>query len=265
MKQNIILIGILVILFFFGLFIYDFSDELDGRLVNNDWYTVKVGAVAVMRFTENAFLFFDEETKEQLPEYRSCTTFRFNRNINVIRLNCPIRANKIHIYHINENYIKLMIDGGNYKFFKNREDAIIYDFMKENELDQITLDELMNFNFNTFNIIEVSDFANILRDQSANEYVAIVSRNNSLQNALNIAALKIINNNRENLSIIIASDLSETELTILSSLYSDIDLLNDEKILIFKIQARKIDIYKEINVRSFNEIKNFNEKGLEEY
>ena len=38
MKQNIILIIILIGLFIFGLLIYDFSDELDKTLYNNSWY-----------------------------------------------------------------------------------------------------------------------------------------------------------------------------------------------------------------------------------
>ena len=43
MKQNIILIVILIGLFVFGLLIYDFSDALDDVLYDSSWYIYEDG------------------------------------------------------------------------------------------------------------------------------------------------------------------------------------------------------------------------------
>ena len=55
MKQNIIMIIILVALFFFGLLIYDFSDNLDNSVINHEWYALDNEQMTVLSFEDNKF------------------------------------------------------------------------------------------------------------------------------------------------------------------------------------------------------------------
>lgn len=97
MKQNIILIVILIGLFVFGLLIYDFSDALDDVLYDSSWYIYEDGKLNKMDFKDNEFSYVNVDSGKVLDNYKSCHTFRYNRSINVIKLNCNINENKIYV------------------------------------------------------------------------------------------------------------------------------------------------------------------------
>ena len=71
MKQNIIMIIVLVILFLFGLVIYDFSDELDKSISDLDWYKVEGSRVSVLNFENQKFSYFNKEDGKQLEPFSS--------------------------------------------------------------------------------------------------------------------------------------------------------------------------------------------------
>ena len=59
MKRNLILMGILGLLFMGGVFIYDFSDEMDEKLTSHKWYIVENNKTYVMSFKDNYFAYTD--------------------------------------------------------------------------------------------------------------------------------------------------------------------------------------------------------------
>ena len=50
-----------------------------------------------MNFRDNEFSFVNASSDEKIDEYKTCRTFRYNRSINVIKLNCNISSNKIYL------------------------------------------------------------------------------------------------------------------------------------------------------------------------
>jgi len=261
MKQNIIMIAILIALFLFGLLIYDFSDQLDTDIADSNWYTVRDDRMTVLSFSDNIFHFYDKENQEQLHDFRSCLTFRYNSNINVIRLNCPIRANKIHVANVTEYSLTLLIDGENIDFFSTSEAAKHAHFKIANDITEFEFINLMDFDLNNFRSITVDEFDSLLRGRNTDEHVAFVNANQSIQNALNLAALMNFRNSVPNLSIIIVDDLTPEELLRLNQIVDlpdSIEYFNNNRIPVYSIINREIGLVITIEVNSFSEINNFN-------
>ena len=108
----------------------------------------------------------------------------------------------------------------------------------------------------------IHEFENLLSERDANEYVAIVNNEQSIQNALNLAALMNLRNSVEGLSIIIVDDLSTEELSRLNGIDSniavDIEEFNKNRILVYSVVDRELELSTTIRVNNFNEINNFN-------
>ena len=94
MKRNLILTGILGLLFMGGVFIYDFSDSMDEKLTGHKWYLVENNKTYVMSFKDNNFAYTDINGKV-IDEYKDCEMYHYNSNTNVVKLSCNIDKNKL--------------------------------------------------------------------------------------------------------------------------------------------------------------------------
>src|SRR5574344_1762892 len=109
MKQNIIMVIILIALFFFGLLIYDFSDQLSSDVTKHDWYLYQNNDLTVMSFKKNKFVYYKVSSGKSIKGYESCSTYTYNKSINVVKLNCSATGNKIYMASYDDDTLKLTI------------------------------------------------------------------------------------------------------------------------------------------------------------
>ncbi|MFA6777238.1 MAG: hypothetical protein WCR80_02135, partial [Bacilli bacterium] len=194
MKQNIIMITLLIALFIFGLLIYDFSDELDSSITEHDWYSVYEDEMTIISFKDQKFSYFYASTGEAVSIYELCLNYRFNKSINVIKLNCNIRQNKLYITKITEEELILTIDGEEKTFYASENLANEAKFMETNNLSQEEFNDLMNIDLNKYTLTS-SDDINLLYKSKETKLIAFVSDTKTIKNALNLRALYNLTNN----------------------------------------------------------------------
>ncbi|MDD4795992.1 MAG: hypothetical protein PHG03_05520, partial [Bacilli bacterium] len=151
MKQNIIMIILLVALFIFGLLIYDFSDELNPSITDHDWYSIE-DEMTVISFKDRKFSYFYASTGEAVSLYELCINYRFNKSINVIKLNCNLRQNKLYITKTTDEELILTIDGEEKTFYASEVLAKEAKFMESNKLSKSEFNDLMNIDLNKYTI-----------------------------------------------------------------------------------------------------------------
>lgn len=82
MKKNIILISLLILLFVFGLLIYDFSDNLNKEIINKDWFLADNNDLYEISFKDNNFVYLKNNKK--IVDFEDCKNYHFNNSTNVV-------------------------------------------------------------------------------------------------------------------------------------------------------------------------------------
>lgn len=263
MKQTIIMIGILVALFLFGLLIYDFSDELESSTVFHDWYALDDSRMTVLSFKDNKFSYYIKENNEKINEYQSCTDFRYNRSINVIKLKCDAKGNKLYISQITDNELILTIAGEEKIFYASEQLVAEAEFIKDNNITKKEFADLMNIDFSVFTMSNDSEIINLYKSKET-KLIAFISENNTIQNALNIKALYNLSvNSNKPLVVIDYQKLEQSELTKLTKynkkLPKKIGDFDENKISLYLVGNKKFELFKDIKIFTFNEIDSYNE------
>ncbi len=259
MKQNIIMIIVLVILFLFGLVIYDFSDELDKSISDLDWYKVEGSRVSVLNFENQKFSYFNKEDGKQLEPFSSCKSFRYNRSINVIKLNCHISANKLYIVSASDNKLVMTINGEENVFYPSEKEAIKADFIKKNNLNEEDYTDLMEISFTDYNLINKDRLIEIYNSKEI-ELVTFVTKEETIQNALNIRALHnfIINSNTD-VYLVDIDTLLEEDIKDLNKIKIDIKEIKEnlkKSISIYNIGSKTKELITGIEVSTYGELSN---------
>jgi transcriptional regulator with XRE-family HTH domain len=253
------MIAILVVLFIFGLLIYDFSDELGKEIANYDWYKVQESGMTVLSFRDHKFSYIYEETGRSFGPYANCRTFKYNHSIQVLRLDCSVRGNKLFITPVEDDRLVITVDNVEKTFFKNREDAINARFMEDNDLTQLELEDLLDYNLADFNRVSINEVSDLQRGRSS-EYVAIIKDFENLRTALNVKTLSLLENEVErNLSLIIVNDKPANDIDRLNDLFLAFDdcLTMVEVIPIYLVGERTVTLAGVIDTERYNEINNF--------
>ena len=265
MKQNIILIIILIGLFIFGLLIYDFSDELDKTLYNNSWYIYENDTLRKMNFRDNEFSFVNASSDEKIDEYKTCRTFRYNRSINVIKLNCNISGNKIYIASFDEDQLKISVNGEDRVFYSSIDEVRKNEFIKNNNLTLEEYENMINIDFSKYSNINPSEFDTLYNSKESN-YVAIVNNNISYTNISNYIALdKFISESKKNVILLNVSNISKEDAKNLHKKCDDfkedsVDYVKDE-IDIYLVGNKKIKHVEKLDFKNISDAKNY--KGIE--
>lgn len=232
MKQNIIMAAILVVLFVFGLLIYDFSDAVDSKITNNDWYLVKDNEINVLNFKDGIFSYKDMGGK-LIDEYKTCTSYYFNKSINVLKLNCKMPYNKIYIDSFSETELKLKFNGENVTLYSNLEQARIEQFKAINELNSEDYDKLLNVNFDNYNIIMVSDIEKLLKSKKE----SIIIFGSKMVSYLNVYNYVVLNNllkdTTKNYYFVDIENLTDNEEKLLKEFNYD-----KEKVIIYRVSDK---------------------------
>ena len=241
MKQNIILIVILIGLFVFGLLIYDFSDALDDVLYDSSWYIYEDGKLNKMDFKDNEFSYVNVDSGKVLDNYKSCHTFRYNRSINVIKLNCNINENKIYVSRFDKNSLVMQINGVEKTYYSSKEEAI--DFTKYSSIIPAEFDTLLN--------------------SKETNYVAVVNSNVNYANISNYVALdKFISEAKKNVLLLNVSNITKEDAKNLHSksdyFSADVSEYITNEINVYMIGNKKIKFVTKLDFKDLKSAKKFN-------
>lgn len=256
------MIVILVALFFFGLLIYDFSDELDNSVTVHDWYALEDDEMTVISFKDRKFSYFYEATGKKVSLYDLCVTYRFNRSINVIKLNCNVKGNKLYVSEITENELILTIDGKEKTFYATKDLANEAAFMAKNNLSKEEFKDLMIIDLNKFTITTADDVVSLYKSKNV-KLVAFVNEEQTIKNALNLRALyNLAANSNKSLLVIDYSKLSAVELAKLikinDKIPENISDFNKNIIPIYIVGNKSFELTTDISVNAFSEVNNYN-------
>ncbi|MDD4706232.1 MAG: hypothetical protein PHS24_03370 [Bacilli bacterium] len=265
MKQNIIMIIILLILFLFGLLIYDFSDELDKSVSDHNWYRVENNELTVISFKDRVFSYYYVETKKPVGLFELCTSFRYNHSINVIKLNCNIKENKLYIASVDDKKLTITINGIENIFYINESEAIKADFIKQNNLNEEQFGDLMNTSLIKFNTTTTDEVVNMFKVKKS-QLVAFVTKELTIQNALNLKALyNFISNTNTNVFVLDIDTLEASEIEKFSKIdikISDIIKQAPKSISIYNIGNKKHELITGIEVKAFSEVDSYQIKEV---
>lgn len=261
MKQNIIMIILLVALFIFGLLIYDFSDELDPSITDHDWYSIE-DEMTVISFKDRKFSYFYAANEKPVSLYELCINYRFNKSINVIKLNCNLRQNKLYITKTTDEELILTIDGEEKTFYASEVLAKEAKFMESNKLSKSEFNDLMNIDLNKYTITTFADI-NTLYKSKETKLIAFVSDTKTIKNALNLRALyNLTNNSSKPVLVIDYNTLKDVELVKLAKLNKEIPTnindFNQNNIPIYIIGNKSFKLATDIDVSAFSEVNNYN-------
>jgi hypothetical protein len=253
MKKNIFLTIILIILFTFGIFIYDFSDEMDILITNHSWYLTENNNTYELSFNNNKLTYLDEET--EVSEYQQCENYHYNRNVNVIKLKCKGTTKKIYISSYDNDKLTLTIDGAEKTFYATSELAQIENFKQENNLTDSQYDELLSINFNESLFISYQEFKKLTKEKTK-FYLGLVQNNIDFTNVYNYQVLNnLINNSSKDFYLINLDSLSESELNKLKKL---IDIEDSESTInIYQVNNGKIKLKVAIDALNSDDINTY--------
>lgn len=260
MKQNIIMIIILVMLFFFGLLIYDFSDELDVVLSDNNWYKLEEKELTVLSFKDREFSYYYKSTEKPFGAFEPCTTFRYNRSINIIKLNCNIKENKLFIASVDDSKLTITINGIEKTFYVSEEEALKADFIETNNLNEDEFVDLMDTSLSNFKKISVEELIE-LRNGKDKKLIAFVTKVKTIQNALNLKALNNLNvNTNIDIHVVDIDLFTEDDTKDLEKINLDIAKLDEATISIFNIGNKKTETFTNIVINTYNEKETLKQK-----
>ena len=246
MKRKIFLFIILILLFIFGVLIYDFSDEMDKKLTDQKWYSINDNEIYELSLSNNKFTLTDE-LGNNANEYESCNNYQYNSNVSMIKLNCNGSNKKIYITSYNN---KLVLNDDNQEriFYSSKEIALIENFKEENNLSDQEYDELLSLNFKDDLFISYQRFLDLYKGKNS-VYIGIITNNINYDNVYNYQVLNnLINSSSKDFYLINVDSLNESELLKLNKITNEDNYSN-------KVNIYEVKKLSELNLRlTFNNL-----------
>ena len=256
MKKSLFLAGILILLFVFGILMYDFSDELDTILINNKWYVNNEAEIYTLSLKNNKFDLIDEKN-ESVKEYKNCTSYQYNSNVSMIKLKCDGIIKKIYISSYDNDKLVLNENGIDKYYYSNKEIALIDQFKEINGLSDSDYNNLISINFNDNLFINYKKFNSLLKSKNK-VYVGIVTNNINYENVYNYQVLNnLINNSSKNFYLLSIDKLSEEELDKLNKETKQINY--EDKIYVYEVSKKGIKSKVTIDINNKNDLGNYKE------
>ena len=257
MKKKLFLSLVLIILFVFGILIYDFSDEMDTLLTSHKWYINENNQINELEFKDRILAYTSSEGNV-LDDYKDCSSYKYNNSVNVIKLSCKGTNKKIYISSYDDERLILSENGNEKIFYSNKDSALIEKFKSDNELSDNEYNKLLSINFNDELFINYKDLKNILKSKM-NIYIGVVDNNITFENVYNYQVLNnLINNSSKDFYLININSLTEEELNKVSSI-TGVDNFND-KVYVFEVKNKKIksrviiDTFNKEDILEYNNI-----------
>jgi len=254
MKKKLFLIIVLILLFVFGVLIYDFSDEMDVLLTGHKWYLDNNDEIYVLSLKNNKFTYVKEDGNK-ISEYQSCETYHYNSNVSMIKLNCDASNKKIYIVSYDNKKLVLNYDGEEKTFYSSKEIALIENFKQENNLTDSEYDKLLSIDFNDDLLINYKKLLELYKGKTT-VYVGIITYNINYENVYNYQVLNnLINNSSKDFYLINVDKLSESEKIKLDKLTKISDYNN--KIYVYEVNNKKVKLKVEIDALNEKDLSNY--------
>lgn len=255
MKKRVFITIIMVILFVFGILIYDFSDEMSEELVSHNWYMTNNGEIYVLSLKHNIFKLTNEDS-QKIDLYRTCTSFQYNSNVSMIKLKCAEGSKKLYITNNDDNKLILNDEGEEYTFYNTKEVALIEEFKSTNELSNEDYDKLLAISFNDDLFITYSKFMSLYKAKKAT-YVGFVNSNINYQNVYKYVVLNnLITNSSKKFYLINVDNLTKEELKKINKLTKVEDYT--DKIYVFELKKKSIKSKVVIDAIGKKDLVNYN-------
>lgn len=249
MKKNVVMIVLLIILFTFGIFMYDFSDALSNEIVDNEWYYIENDDIYKISFKDNKFVYLKNNIV--MADYEDCDKYHYNSNNNVIKLGCSNKKSYIASY--TNDTLTMTIDKEERIYKSSLQLAHEFNFKKENNLTDSDYANIIDIDLEKYNKIGISELNKLYKGKKA-QYVAIIRNYVNYENVFNVMALtNIIENSSKKISLIMLDELEKEDLNKLNK-YSKIDDYNNDEILIYEVGNKKFNLKKTLHIEKRNEI-----------
>ena len=254
MKNMLFLFIVLIVLFVFGILIYDFSDEVDEVLLKNKWYLDSNNEIYVLSFKDNKFELVTEDGKE-VVEYKNCNSYQFNKNVSMLKLKCDKESKKIFIKEYDDKKLVLNENNTDKYFYSSKELALIENFKEVNDLSDSDYNSLISINFNNDLFINYKTFQSLLKSKNK-VYVGIISNDVNYENVYNYQVLNnLINNSTKRFYLLKINDLSENELTKLNK-YTKVENY-DDKLYVYEVNNKGVKSKVVIDTINKNDLDNY--------
>ena len=250
MKKNIILISLLILLFVFGLLIYDFSDNLDKEITNKNWFLVEDNDLYEISFKDNNFVYLKNNKK--IVDFEDCKNYHFNNSTNVVKLGCSNK--KAYIASFDENTLTMTIDNKENTYYSSKDLAYEENFKKQNELTDDEYKSLIAIDLSEYSSITMKELNSIYKGKKK-VYIALVKETINYNNAFNMNVLTaMIKNSTQKYQLLFIDKLNETNLEKLNS-YTKQKEYNDNEILVYEVGNKKFKLKEKIKITSKEEMK----------
>lgn len=249
MKKNIILISLLILLFVFGLLIYDFSDNLDKEITNKNWFLVEDNDLYEMSFKDNNFVYLKNNKK--IVDFEDCKNYHFNNSTNVVKLGCNNK--KAYIASFNENTLTMTIDNKESTYYSSEDLAYEENFKKQNELTDDEYKSLVAIDLSEYSSISMKELNSIYKGKK-NVNIALVNETINYNNVFNMNVLTtMIKKSEQKYQLLFIDKLNETNLEKLNS-YTKQKEYNSNEILIYEVGNKKFKLKEKIKITDKEEM-----------
>lgn len=250
MKKNIILISLLILLFVFGLLIYDFSDNLNKEIINKNWFLVDHNDLYEISFKDNNFVYLKNNKK--IVDFEDCKNYHFNNSTNVVKLGCSNK--KAYIASFDENTLTMTIDNKENTYYSSEDLAYEENFKKQNELTDDEYKSLIAIDLSEYSSITMKELNSIYKGKKK-VYIALVKETINYNNAFNMNVLTaMIKNSTQKYQLLFIDKLNETNLEKLNS-YTKQKEYNDNEIPVYEVGNKKFKLKEKIKITSKEEMK----------
>lgn len=249
MKKNIILISLLILLFVFGLLIYDFSDNLDKEITNKNWFLVEDNDLYEISFKDNNFVYLKNNKK--IVDFEDCKNYHFNNSTNVVKLGCSNK--KAYIASFNENTLTMTIDNKESTYYSSEDLAYEENFKKQNELTDDEYKSLVAIDLSEYSSISMKELNSIYKGKK-NVNIALVNETINYNNVFNMNVLTtMIKKSEQKYQLLFIDKLNETNLEKLNS-YTKQKEYNSNEILIYEVGNKKFKLKEKIKITDKEEM-----------
>ncbi len=249
MKKNIILISLLILLFVFGLLIYDFSDNLDKEITNKNWFLVEDNDLYEISFKDNNFVYLKNNKK--IVDFEDCKNYHFNNSTNVVKLGCNNK--KAYIASFNENTLTMTIDNKESTYYSSEDLAYEENFKKQNELTDDEYKSLVAIDLSEYSSISMKELNSIYKGKK-NVNIALVNETINYNNVFNMNVLTtMIKKSEQKYQLLFIDKLNETNLEKLNS-YTKLKEYNSNEILIYEVGNKKFKLKEKIKITDKEEM-----------
>lgn len=249
MKKNIILISLLILLFVFGLLIYDFSDNLDKEIISKNWFLVEDNDLYEISFKDNNFVYLKNNKK--IVDFEDCNNYHFNNSTNVVKLGCNNK--KAYIASFNENTLTMTIDNKESTYYSSEDLAYEENFKKQNELTDDEYKSLVAIDLSEYSSISMKELNSIYKGKK-NVNIALVNETINYNNVFNMNVLTtMIKKSEQKYQLLFIDKLNETNLEKLNS-YTKQKEYNSNEILIYEVGNKKFKLKEKIKITDKEEM-----------